>query len=420
MLNIRPKSCSEIKTKPLVPKFHRFAKTQEQILRKIQILSVLAIFSCTTTEPMKIESNWGELSKAGKISCNQWPLKESEIDVSQMLASAGSDGGFIATMRLRNGSQLPVFAEGKTASDLDVEEFIALPIGSHAHVVGLAEWGKEPVAFIIQNRNDRAWLEIRAVRNNRLVSRMPTPIEGDVYSGKISPSAKGWWLQLNHGEADASFVNIVPDVSADWHFSLSPFKALTRFASIVSNGSDLHGHIVETVRGKDEHTSKFKITRLDASGKSKELGVITLPTKGGAESWSAAAIGNRVSLAVVRGDSMIGQASMIVATVAVTGGGLNVEWKQEFPFEDVHLGDPVWISDGTRALLGIMKWIDGEGELSRFRVDAYKADTLGDVGVFEKGTVLMAGYLSEKAGGMGAFRYRDKELWKYKICKLAL
>jgi hypothetical protein len=67
-----------------------------------------------------------------------------------------------------------------------------------------------------------------------------------------------------------------------------------------------------------------------------------------------------------------------------------------------------------------MKWIDGEGTLSRFRVDAYKADTLGDVGVFEKGTVLISGYLNEKASGVGAFRFRDKDFWKYKLCKLSL
>ncbi len=390
------------------------------MLGKLQILSVILVFSCTTTETKQTESNWGELGKSGPISCNPWPLKENELDVSQMVASAEAGGGFIATLRMRSGSQLPVFAEGKNSAEIDIEELVALPIGRSAHVVGLAEWSHEPVAFIIQNRNDRAWLEIRAVRNNKLVSRMPTPIEGDVYSGKVTPSAKGWWVQLNHGEADASFVKVAPEKEGDWHFSLSSFKATTRFATMVSNGVDLHSHIIEMVRGKDDNTSNFKITRLEQTGKSKELGSLRLATKSGAESWSAAAVGSRLALAVVRGDSMIGQASMIVTSIGVSGGEPSVEWKQEFPFDDVHLGDPVWISNGTRALLGIIKWIDGEGALSRFRVDAYKADTLGDVGVFEKGTVLISGYLNEKSSGMGAFRYREKELWKYKLCKLSL
>lgn len=390
------------------------------MLRKSQIIISILMISCTTPEQKPLESNWGELGKASAISCKPWPLKESELDVSQMMASSASGGGFIATMRMRNGSQMPVFAEGASSQDLDAEELLALPIGRHAYVVGLTDWGNEPVAFIIQNRNDRAWLEIRAVRNNRLVSRMPTPIEGDVYSGRISMSAKGWWLQLNHGETEASFVKVTPETSGDWRFSLSPFKASTRFASIVSNASDLSGHILEFSRGKDENTSKFKITRLDTNGQFKDLGMISLPTKSGVESWSAVAIGSRLVLAVVRGDSMIGQASLIVAAISVVGGELKTEWKQEFPFSDVHLAEPAWVTDGTKALLGMMKWMDGEGALSRFRVDAYKADALGDVGVFEKGTVLVAGYLNNKASGMGAFRYRENELWKYKICKLTL
>lgn len=390
------------------------------MLRKIKILSSLLVISCTTPETKQIESNWGELGKAGKITCNQWPVRETELDVSQMLASSTLGGGFIATMRMRNGSQIPVFADGKSSSDLDVEDFVTLPIGRFAHVVGLAEWAGEPIAFIIQNRNDRAWLEIRAVKNNRLVSRMPTPIEGDVYSGRISLTAKGWWLQLNHGEAEASFVKVTPEADSEWRFSLAPLKTSTRFASVVSNGSDLAGHVVEFVRGKNDNVSQFKVTKLDNSGQPKNLGTVNVPTKGGLESWSAAAIGSRVMLAVVRGDSMIGQASLIVAAIAGTGGELKLEWSKEFPFDDVHLAEPAWVGDGSKAMIGIMKWMDGEGALSRFRVDAYKVDALGDVGVFEKGTVLVAGYLNERSDGVGAFRYRENELWKYKICKLTL
>jgi hypothetical protein len=117
---------------------------------------------------------------------------------------------------------------------------------------------------------------------------------------------------------------------------------------------------------------------------------------------------------------MVGQASLIIAVVSASTAGIGIDWKQEYPYEDVHLGEPVWLVDGGRAMLGLMKWMDAEGTLSRFRVDAYKVDTLGDVGVFESGSVLVAGYLKGADEGIGAFRSRDKDLWKYKICKLKL
>jgi hypothetical protein len=147
------------------------------MLKKSQILAVTLIVSCTTPETKQRESNWGELGKAAEISCNHWPLRENELDVSQMLASSVAGGGFIATVRMRNGSRLPVFADGKKPVEIEMDELIALPVGRDANVIGLSEWDKEPVAFIVQNRNDRAWLEIRAVKNNKLVSRMPTPIK---------------------------------------------------------------------------------------------------------------------------------------------------------------------------------------------------------------------------------------------------
>jgi hypothetical protein len=173
-------------------------------------------------------------------------------------------------------------------------------------------------------------------------------------------------------------------------------------------------------RANDENTSQFKVTRLETAGRFKNLGQVSLPSKGGTESWSATAVGNRLLLAFVHGDSMIGQASLTVTALSVNEPELVAAWSKEFPLADVHLGEPVWITNGGKALVGLIKWIDGEGTLSRVKADAFGAEALPDIGVFEKGTVLVSGYLGAKERGLGAFRYRVNDLWKYKLCKLSL
>ena len=87
---------------------------------------------------------------------------------------------------------------------------------------------------------------------------------------------------------------------------------------------------------------------------------------------------------------------------------------------DTHLGEPVWLSNGSRAILGLIRWVDGESSLSRIKVDKEGAELLTDVGVFAKGSVLVAGYLKANENGLGAFRYRENDMWKYKICRLSL
>jgi len=393
--------------------------------RRLKIRQIAAIFivisglsACATTKTKVIDSEWSELEQVGALSCSAWPVKDSEIDIVKMTGTSAGSGGFVATMRLRNGSQLPVYTDSK--DNLNPERLKSFPVGRDAHVVALSEWNKEPVAFVIQNKNDRAWLEIRAIRDNRMVSRMATPLQEEADSGSIVAASKGWWLHLRHSETESSFVYVSPEKGPNWNFTLSSFQAHSRFASIVSSGSGLSAYVVEQGKSTDENSSQFQVTQIDSSGKFTEQGKFTIPTKSGLESWSASALGTRIVLAAVRGDSMIGQASLIVAAVSVSNGAAAVAWKHEVPFPDVHLGEPVWLSNGNRAFLGLIKWIDAEGSLSRIKVDASRAEVLSDVGVFPKGTVLSAGYLTDRDKGMGAFRFRDNELWKYKLCKLSL
>ncbi len=393
-----------------------------RMLNKLQIIAIflmiLGLSGCTTTNTKTIDSEWTELGRVGALSCSAWPVKESEIDIAKVTGTSAGNGGFVATMRLRNGSQLPVYADSK--DNFNSEKLKSFPVGRDAHVVALSEWNKEPVAFVIQNKNDRAWLEIRGVRDNRMVSRMATPLQEEVNSGSLVAASRGWWLQLHHSETDSSFVFVSPEKGPNWNFTLSSYQAHTRFATVVSNDSGQNAYVVEQGKPVDENNSQFSVVQIDSAGKFSEQGKFTLATKSGLESWSASALGTRIVLAVVRGDSMIGQASLIVAAVSVSNRSATLAWKKDIPFPDVHLGEPVWLSNGNKAFLGLIKWIDAEGSLSRVKVDASGAEVLSDVGVFPKGTVLAAGYLTDREKGIGAFRFRDNELWKYKLCKLSL
>jgi hypothetical protein len=124
-------------------------------------------------------------------------------------------------------------------------------------------------------------------------------------------------------------------------------------------------------------------------------------------------------IASVRGDSMVGQGVLLVASLDPTSSPAQIIWQKEFPFADVHVGEPVWLSNGNQGFVTLMQWVDSEGVLSRVKVDGAGATQLPDVGVFERGAILASGYLGPK-DGVGAFRYREKDLWKYKLCKLSL
>jgi hypothetical protein len=393
---------------------------QSKKAKQWSIISLAMVLSsaCVTNKATKNESEWKNLELAGAISCSAWPLKENELDIASMTATASGGGGFVATVRLRNGSQIPVLAETMGSDKIDAGDLKSFPIGRDAYVVAIADYGNEPVAFVVQNKNERAWLEVRAIRDNRLVSRMATPLSEEVTTGKIVSAQKGWWLQLNHSEKSASFVSVLPAKANNWVYSISQYQTQTVQPILVGSTTSKEALILELPKGVDNDKSSFKITKVDPTGAFSETGKVALVTKGGIESWTAAMVGNKIIFAVVRGDSMVGQSSLIVNAVDAKSGAPS--WKKDFPMTDVHLGEPVLLTNNSRGMVALMRWIDGESTISRIKVESDGAQLLTEAGVFAKGSVLAAGYLNNKDRGLSAFRYREKELWKYKICRVSL
>jgi hypothetical protein len=337
-----------------------------------------------------------------------------------MAPNATQTGGFVAGLRLRNGSRMPVFANTEGSVDLNADDLTPLPIGYDAFVLAPIEVGRDPLAFVIQNKKDRAWLEVRSVKDNQLVGRMATSLPMEADTGRVVSVGNGWWLQISHSDEEASYVFASVGSDAKWQFNISSFQTRSRYASLVGNQSGTSAYVIENLRSsKDANLSNFSITSLESSGSFKSAGKFSLPTKGGMESWSTTMLEKRLMIATVRGDSMVGQGVLIVASLEPSSSAAKIIWLKEFPFADVHLGEPVWLSNGNRGFLTLMQWVDSEGVLSRIKVDGTDATQLPDVGVFERGAILASGYLGPQ-DGIGAFRYREKDLWKYKLCKLSL
>lgn len=383
------------------------------------LLSLLS--ACTTSESKpRFESGWAHLDGVDGIKCSPWPLRETELDVAYMTVDATQSGGFIAGVRLRNGSRTPVFAETGGALDLSVDDLTPLPVGRDAYVLAPFNFEKERLAFVLQNKNERAWLEVRSIKDNGLVARMATPLSKEADSGRLVTSSTGWWLQINHDDREASYVFVSVKGNDQWAFNVSDFQTHSRNAGLAGHQMDTQAFVVENSGKGDDSNSYFTITRLETTGKSSVAGKVTIPTKGGLESWSAVALGKKIVFASVRGDSMVGQGALTISAIDLASGGANLSWRKEFPFSDVHLGEPVWLSNGQRAFVGLMKWVDSETVLTRIKVDSAAAEMVPDIGIFARGTILAAGYFGPENSGLGAFRFREKDLWKYKLCKLSL
>jgi hypothetical protein len=386
----------------------------------ISCIGIGLLGACATSKSRpKLESGWAHLEGVADPECSSWPLLDSQLDVTEMPVDVTASGGFAATVRYRNGSRAVVFAETRGSPKLDVDDMIPLPVGRDAFVLAPFNFKQQPLAFVIQNKNERAWLEVRSVKDNKLVTRMATPLQKEAESGRLVTSSSGWWLQVNHDDREASYVFVSAKENSDWEFKVMAFKTFSPYAALVGNQFQENVFVVENTSKNTEVYGQFQITLLNSKNQPHKAGKVKISTKGGLESWSVGSLGRKIIFVVVRGDSMVGQGVLTVTGVDASVETLTSNWSKEFPLNDVHLGEPVLLSNGRSVFVGLMKWVDAESVLARLKVDNDGAEMLSDLGVFQRGTILAAGYLNAENSGVGAFRFRKKDLWEYKLCKLS-
>src|SRR5690606_20573578 len=102
------------------------------------------------------------------------------------------------------------------------------------------------------------------------------------------------------------------------------------------------------------------------------------------ESWNAAGHGGGYYLAVVDGDSLIGQSDLKVSFFNWNEGSAPVRWTKGTPLKDVHVTEPFFLASDRGLEAMVLKWIDEESTIARYKVAANGLGKPEYSGIFPK------------------------------------
>lgn len=381
-----------------------------------QIFLVFWVSACAHQQSARVQSSWHALSKAKKMSCTSWPLREKDLKIEVVRPLSGSPAGVFVTVMKRDASPDYYFSPVSEDGAVDSNRLTSLVLPQHGLLAGGFRAGGKVHALVVTSPENAPILEIRQLESNVVLQRFPLGIKG-VEEAYTHAGPHGEWLVVStvegpfhlyflhhsvHGAAELRDLGIT--FQEPPHVASGPGGTLVVWHDAKSRSS-LRGLWLET---EDVLKRRAGVQADLALGDQNDL-----------ESWQAGATPEGFYLAIVTGDSLLGEADLKVAKMEIGSQFGQFEWVGQAPLRDIHAAEPyvVKTAHGTEVLLP--NWVDEESTIARYNVTDENLGRPIFSGLFPRGTRIMDSLEDSASGRIWALtRHRIDSRWVYQICGL--
>ena len=396
-------------------------------MNKILLFS-LVLVGCVSPENGPVKSQWAELDQVERVNCAAWPLSKSDLGVEAVVPlEVGDTDGLIASVRLRTNRLAHYYAPFAGKVTLDPDDFSRLNLGEGAVVLGAVRIGSQTHMAVMQQRFEKAVLELRSVPSNEVVAILEG-LPGEISTGSVLSSKNGFWLLIKHHEQHSSlfFVRFEsPAVKSgqvlSQKLSAVKFEALklTSLPVILQKAHTDEIYLVnfDSVAAGKGRKDVFSVGRADGSGQFSSLKNMPVKVESEVESFSAFAHQGQYYLGYIDGDSMVGKARLRVSRFVWESSPVVAD-SASVVLEDVHVSDPIWIPGGTELSVGVLKWVDEESTLASYKVQAGALVNSNAAGIFQKGSRITGVFGTKNGQNFLVMRSRETNTWKFRLCHL--
>jgi hypothetical protein len=381
---------------------------------KLGAMALLAftLSGCTLFQSQKTTSGWAPLAKAKDTDCGRWPMNDKDLGINELAVVHGPTPAFLATGLKRDGSPNHYYAAFDGDVSLDKEDLVPLALGRGAVLAGGLKRKGVPVVVVLYNAKGKATLEVRTVKGN-LVQFKGDLAPTTVASGSLAPVEGGAWIVYKKDDTDYALAYLA---TGGDKVALAPVPGVTfRDAPVLlPKGGD--GSVIAV--WKEGETGKpFKVRGFGTDGKPGEIQGLDVAVTSQAESWAATNHQGTNYLALVDGDSLIGQASLKVTAFGLVDGGPGIRWTKDAALKDVHVTEPVFVDGGKGLQVLLLKWVDEESTIARYMVAGANLGQPSFSGIFPKGARILDAFGADD-DVVVVVRNRESDHWAFRVCEL--
>lgn len=387
-------------------------------MRRIQLLLLAgSVGGCTGFGGPKTQSEWSVLADVDAAECALWPMRDRDLQLNEVaLTQGGKTRGFGVSGLRRDAAPMHYYAPFDGDVELDKEDYVDLNLGRGAILLGGAVAGGKELAFVGRVVGDKTTLEVRSVRDN--VVRYKGPLADTIIEdGGVDVAASGAWLTVRDQDGAQRLAYV--DLSKPDKIESRVIPAATRTETLRVLPRPGKADGVLALWREGETGQPFKARWVGMDGKVGEVVSLDFTVTSQVESWTAVGYGGGYYLAVVDGDSLIGQSELKIAHINWSDGSAQVRWTKASPLTDEHVTEPVFAvtERGLEAL--VLKWIDEESTIARYMVAGGTVGKPKYSGIFPKGSRIIEAFTSADGDDLYVVtRNRGESGWVFRICEM--
>ncbi|MES2744878.1 MAG: hypothetical protein V4655_05600 [Bdellovibrionota bacterium] len=381
----------------------------------------LMISGCATFSRPDVKSGWDALQDAKSLDCRELPLMPEDLKIDRVRVLSSTGPSLFLEVSSRKGVRNFYHLAFRKMSNLEPSSLVKLPIAQDAQFLGAGISGKKAVFVVHTLVKDKPVIQVRDMTNNALLSEIPT---------KIKAFDLGDWVFK--GDKLHALIRVDKDDEAtddqpyvELTVPLEGTKGLTAVTSkVIGNGAqtfdDAGGNrwTITLDRGlsASKKDPRFKISAWNSPAKSS---AIEVDEKGPVESWKAFESPRGLSLAFIKGDSLLGESSSLQALSLSQTEPFSKQSGAEVVLSRVHVAQPILAGSPAETILFLPQWLDHEITVGAYRFGGAELLSLGFVGIFKEGTAFEEAFYHEPSQSYYLLsRSYNSSLAKYNLCEV--
>ncbi len=389
----------------------------------IKVGAFLIISGCASFGKPDVKSSWGALSDAKSMDCKPLPLMPDDLRIDKVRVLASTGPSLLLETSSRKGVRNFYHLAFRKPSELTPEKLVKLPISQDARFLGAGIANGKALLVVHAYIKEKPFIQIRDLSNNALLFQIST---------KLKSFELGDWRMADDRlyaliREDRDEESVDDQVYQELSIPLSSDKGLTLTATKVtgfgsSSFSDGEGKRWTMTLDKGTSVSKKEARfRIWPWGQGLKAKVLELDEKGPVESWTLFEGPRTVSLAFVKGDSLLWENTSLEVQTLSPNEPFSKQVSASLPLTQVHVAQPILAANTLNQFVYLPQWLDHEISVAVYKLDGSQLEPSGFLGVFKEGTAFESAFWHEPSEAFYLIsRYGVGAVPKYSLCEAEL
>lgn len=387
----------------------------------LKIGCFLIISGCASFSKPDIKSDWNALQEAKSLDCRELPLLSEDLRIDRVHVLATTGPSLFLEVTTRKNTRTFYHLAFSKKSDLSTSHLVKLPVTQEARFLGAGISGTKAVFVVHVLVKDKPFLQVRDMTNNVLLQQFPTKLKSFELGDWTIEGDKLFALLREDKDEEATddqpYIELTVPLTSDKGLRMLTSKVIGNRAESFSDAAGKRFTLAFD-RGLSTRTKEGRL-RVSPWNAAAKTAPIELEEKGPIESWDAFQGVHGLTIAYIKGDSLLDESTSLEAVNHSLNEPFTKQIGTSASLSRVHVAQPLLAGNSLQTILFLPQWLDHEITVGTYKFTGSELTPIGYSGVFREGTAFENAFFHEPSEAFYLLsRYYSTSIAKYSLCEV--